>query len=303
MNEPTILALFFLFVMAAVAGAGWIFLTRMQERAEESASVPDAAPESTQDLLKRALRTVGEAVPGSKQDTNPMRQLLQKAGYRHPSALATFYGVKIALAVMLGVALGMAGQLNAGEGSAALIALGAGAGFGYLLPDRALSMMVRARASRIREAIPSALDLIVLCVEAGQSLNQALSDAAGELKDAYPDLSAELAQVHLELRAGKDRAAALMRMAQRTAEPELRKLASVLIDSDRFGTSLAPALRTHAKYLRTRQRQRAQEAARKVAVKLVFPVFFLIFPSVLLVTLGPAVLKMMTQLKAFTGEL
>jgi tight adherence protein C len=133
-------------------------------------------------------------------------------------------------------------------------------------------------------------------------LNVAILDASSELRQAYPDLSAELAQVHLELRAGKSRSEALYHLGERNSEPELRKLANVLIDSDRFGTSLGPALRAHAKYLRTRMRQQAQEAARRVAVKLVFPVFFLIFPSVLLVTLGPAVLNMMAQLRSFIGQ-
>ena len=170
------------------------------------------------------------------------------------------------------------------------------------MPDRLLRPLIGARAERIRRAIPAALDLMVLSVEAGQSLNLAILDTANELRAAFPDLSAELAQVHLELRAGKSRSEALYHLGERNAEPELRKLANVLLDSDRFGTSLAPALRTHARYLRTRMKQQAQESARRVAVKLVFPVFFLIFPSVLLVTLGPAVIKMMAQLRAFMGQ-
>ncbi|MBI1791698.1 MAG: type II secretion system F family protein, partial [Acidobacteria bacterium] len=176
-------------------------------------------------------------------------------------------------------------------------------GFGFLLPDRVLKPLIKARSSRIRRAVPAALDLMVLSVEAGQSLNLAVLDAANELRESYPDLAAELAQVHLELRAGKSRQDALYKLGQRNQEPELRKLANVLIDADRFGSSLGPALRTHAKYLRNRMKQQAQETARRVAVKLVFPVFFLIFPSVLLVTLGPAVIKMTTQLKGFIGDL
>ena len=120
-------------------------------------------------------------------------------------------------------------------------------------------------------------------------------DTSLELRQSHPDLSEELAQVNLELRAGKSRADALHQLGARSRDPELKKLAGLLIDSDRFGTTLGPALRIHAKYLRTRMRQQAQEAARKVSVKLIFPVFFLIFPSVLLVTLGPAVLHMTKQ--------
>ena len=153
-----------------------------------------------------------------------------------------------------------------------------------------------------RSAIPAALDLMVVSVEAGQSINQAILDTSQVLREAHPDLAAELGQVHLELRAGKSRQEALFHLGERNSDVELKKLSSVLIDSDRFGTSLGPTLRTHSKYLRTRMRQQAQESARKVTVKLIFPVFFLIFPSVLLVTLGPAVLQMMAQFKIMTGQ-
>ncbi|MGH9660345.1 MAG: type II secretion system F family protein, partial [Bryobacteraceae bacterium] len=197
--------------------------------------------------------------------------------------------------------LGLAALVSQKDPFSSLMGLVSGAGMGFLLPDRILRPLTRRRAERIRRAVPGALDLMVLSVEAGQSLNQALFDASTELKEAYPELSSELAQVHLELRAGESRSAALFRLGQRNTEPELKKLASVLIDSDRFGTSLGPALRTHSKYLRTRMRQQAQEQARKVSVKLVFPVFFLIFPSVLLVTLGPAVLKLMESMKMFSA--
>ena len=168
-----------------------------------------------------------------------------------------------------------------------------GAGMGFLLPEIILKRLIRSRTARMRRAIPFALDLLTLTVEAGQSLNQAMVETSAELRDAHPDLSEELAQVNLGMRAGKSRVDALQQLGR--GDPELKKLASLLIDSDRFGTSLGPALRTHAKYLRTRLRQQAQESARKVSVKLIFPVFFLIFPSVLLVTLGPAVLHMMAS--------
>jgi tight adherence protein C len=140
--------------------------------------------------------------------------------------------------------------------------------------------------------------MLVLAVEAGQSIDQALVATGRGLKQTYPDLSAELTMLHLETRASNDRAEALRNFAERNTEPELRKLAALMIDTDRFGTALGPALRDHARYLRIRSRQKLQEAARKVGVKLIFPVFFLIFPSVILVTLGPAVILIFTQLKS-----
>jgi len=168
---------------------------------------------------------------------------------------------------------------------------------GWMIPDRFLSSRIKARATRVRAGLPAALDLLVLGLEAGQSLDQSIADTSRGLRYTHPDLSAELAQLYLELRAGNSRAQAFRDVSLRTNEIELRKLVNVLLDSDRFGVTLAPSLRSHNKYLRTRFRQKAQESARKIGVKLIFPVFFLIFPSVLLVTLGPAVIMMMAELK------
>jgi tight adherence protein C len=139
----------------------------------------------------------------------------------------------------------------------------------------------------------------VLSVEAGQSLDVALAETSRELRLVHPELASEFGQVQLEMRAGRGRAEVLAELGRRTGSAELKKLAVVLIDSDRFGTSLAPALRTHAKYLRTRRRQMAQEAARKLGVKLIFPVFFLIMPAVFVVTLGPPVLAFLDAMQAF----
>jgi tight adherence protein C len=300
MSDFTVLAGLFVFVMAGVTLAGYAFWDRAPAAKESSgegsgASVLDE-PElpGTQAFLAKAFRRVGENVPAASAASNPIRRLLMSAGYRYPSAVPIFYGVKCALGLFFAVMLAVLGASN-GEISAALTAAVCGGGFGFLLPDFLLKPIIRARTRRIRRALPAALDLLILSVEAGQSLNQAIVDTSLELRAAHPELADELAQAHLELRAGKGRGETLKQLGDRNGDPELKKLSSLLIDSDRFGTSLAPALRTHVKYLRTRMRQQAQESARKVSVKLIFPVFFLIFPSVLLVTLGPAVLHMMKQ--------
>jgi len=295
MSNFAILAGLFLFVMAAVTAAGYVYWKRESGGQDsETSLLGEPQLPGTQAFFARAFRTVGETVPAASAASNPMRRLLTSAGYRYPSAVPIFYGVKCALALLFAALLGGLGASNA-DISSALIAAICGAGFGFLLPDFLLKPMIRARARRIRRALPAALDLLILSVEAGQSLNQAIVDTSLEVRDTYPELAAELAQAHLELRAGKSRTETLQQLGVRNGDPELKKLCSLLIDSDRFGTSLAPALRTHVKYLRTRMRQQAQESARKVSVKLIFPVFFLIFPSVLLVTLGPAVLHMMKQ--------
>jgi tight adherence protein C len=295
----TLLLAYFVFVLTSVFAVVYLCI----ERGVIRFGVDSGADSSAKALFADAFRAMGEALPAAKEAENPVRRLLLSAGYRNPSALAIFYGIKAALAVFLATALGLAALVNGRDLASTLTVLLCGAGLGFLAPDRVLRPLVRARAGRIRQAVPAALDLMVLSVEAGQSLNLAILETSSELRLAFPDLAAELAQVHLELRAGKSRGDALRRLGERNKEPELRKLANVLIDSDRFGTSLGPALRSHAKYLRSRMKQGAQEQARRVAVKLVFPVFFLIFPSVLLVTLGPAVIKMTTQLKSFVGEI
>jgi tight adherence protein C len=150
--------------------------------------------------------------------------------------------------------------------------------------------------------LPSALDLLLLGVEAGQGLDAAILDTSRGLRIAHPDLASEFTQLHLEMRANTSREEALRNFGERTRDMEMRKFVALLLDTDRFGTSLGPALRTHARYLRTRFRQKAQERARKVAVKLIFPVFFLIFPSVVLVTLGPAAILIFTQMRNLLGQ-
>ena len=136
-------------------------------------------------------------------------------------------------------------------------------------------------------------------MEAGQSLDMALAETARGLRNSHPEIATELIQLNGDLRANTSRADALRLFAERTGEPELKKLSNLLSDTDRFGTSLGPALRSHSRYLRIRIRQQSQEAARKVGVKLIFPVFFLIFPSVILVTLGPAVIMVSKQMKEY----
>ena len=290
MSEFTILAGFFLFVMAGVMLAGYV-ITERAEKAEGPSIL--AEPESAHALLAQALRSIGETVPGAKATSDPARKLLISAGFRYPSAAPILSGVKYATSLIFAIGFAGLAAINDAGLSSGLLGVICGVGFGFLLPEFVLKRMVRGRRARIRRSIPIALDLLTLSLEAGQALNQAIVETSLELHDAHPDLSDELAQVNLELRAGKSRAEALMQLGARSGDPELKRVSSLLIDSDRFGTSLGPALRTHAKYLRTRMRQQAQESARKVSVKLIFPVFFLIFPSVLLVTLGPAVLHMM----------
>jgi len=290
---------FFAFVMTAVAVAGYLYQRLSEHRGVEGPAAPPADRlANSPSAVANLFQSIGENFPASKNEKNPYRIKLAAAGYRWPTALPIFYGIKCGSALFFAGLMGIAALVYRGEPSLTPIPMICGLGLGFLLPDRVLDSRVRARALRLRSAIPPALDLMVLAMEAGQSLDQAIADASRGLKRNYPELSAELAQLYMELRTGGSRSDSFRALAVRSNEPELRKLANLLIDSDRYGVSIGPALRSHAKYLRTRFRQQAQEKARKVGVKLIFPVFFLIFPSVLLVTLGPACIMMYQQLNS-----
>ena len=300
MNPIWIGAGFFGFVMLAVTAAGYFFL----RGTAQNSSVEIPAGLSTEPALppSRAafmdlFRSIGESFPAAKNEKNPYRAKLAYAGYRWPSALPVFYGIKCGSALFVAGLLGTFALFYRGDSSAMFLPMVCGACFGFMLPDRILASRANARSRRLRSAIPPALDLMVLGMEAGQSLDQSIADASRGLNRTHPDLSGEMAQLYLELKTNSSRATAFRNLGARNKEAELRRLSNLLIDSDRFGVSLAPALRSHSKYLRLRFRQAAQESARKVGVKLVFPVFFLIFPSVLLVTLGPACMMMFQQLK------
>ncbi len=293
----------FLFIVAAVTAAGYVFVLRPSST-DADLPLPSGLTLGQADLPRAqaavfdAFRLLGEALPGSGDQTEMRRQLVA-AGYRWPSAVSIFLGIKAASALLLGVAAawGAAVGRSSGLGGAAL-ALLCGAGFGYLLPDHILGRLVRRRIEQMRHGLPAALDLMVLAIEAGQGLDAAILDTSRGLRISHPALASEFTQLQLELKANTTRADALRNFAARSRDIEVRKFANLLIDTDRFGTSLGPALKTHARYLRIRFRQIAQEKARKIGVKLIFPVFFLIFPSVILVTLGPAVLLLMTQMKS-----
>src|SRR5262249_28121982 len=164
---------------------------------------------------------------------------------------------------------------------------------GYFLANEVLLYLIRRRRRILRHSLPDALDLLVICVESGLGLDQALFVGGEELRVSHPQLCQELSLVTLELRAGKRRAEALRNLADRTGEDELKKLVAVLIQTDRFGTSIGQALRAHSEFLRVKRRQIAEEKANKVGVKLVFPIFFFILPAMFLVTVGPALLELL----------
>src|SRR5581483_8796236 len=171
-------------------------------------------------------------------------------------------------------------------------------GVGYFLPALALGRLVKRRHEKIRLSLPDVLDLLVICTEAGCGLDQAIVNVSRELKTVHRAVSEELSMVNMEIMAGKSRAEALRNFARRTGEEEVKKLVAILIQTDRFGTSVAEALRTQSDFLRIKRRQNAEERAGKVGVKLVFPIFFFCLPALLVVTAGPGMLQLFHNLPA-----
>jgi tight adherence protein C len=301
MTDVWISFAFFLFVLLAIVAGGYILLMRPSAMADpgRTGGRLDAGSLETEadgSLFGRAFESVGSLVPAARKADNPIRRQLAQAGYYDPSALAIFYGLRCAAGLTIAALFAFAASMLHGEANAGILPAAGGAGLGFMMPSLLLRRSIRGRRARLRRGLPTALDLCVLSLEAGQSLDQALIEASRGLQRSFPDLSTELQMAVLEARASNDRTEALRNLAARSGDTEIRKFAVLLNDADRFGGSTAPAVRNHARYLRIRMKQQAQEAARKVSVKLIFPVFFLIFPSVLLVTLGPAVIMVMTQL-------
>jgi tight adherence protein C len=233
-----------------------------------------------------SLKRLGTALPRSPSEMGKLQQKLVCAGYRRHEAVAVFFGIRLGVAVLFFAVFASPLLVRPNLGFAL-----AGAGLGYLLPSMALGRLAKKRQHRIRMGMPDALDLLVVSVEAGLGLDQAIQRVGEEIAFAHGDLSDELRLVNLELRAGKGRTDALRALAERTGVDDLSSLVAMLVQTDRFGTSVAQSLRVHADTMRTKRRQRAEEAAAKTGVKMVFPLVFCIFPAIWVVTIGPAAIK------------
>lgn len=267
-----------------------------QLNSEPAALTLDRIGQPMPSLLSRRLQALGQHAPISPKDAQTTRHTLIAAGYRAESAVALLYGIKLTAAVTLAIlSIIFRDSITANPVLRIVLPLAATAG-GYWMPGFLLERKVSKRQEKLRLSLPDGLDLMVVSVEAGLGLDQAIQNVGRELVVAHPELSEELSLVNLEMRAGSRRAEALRNLAERTGEPELRKLTAILIQSDRFGTSMAEALRTHSEFMRIRRRQEAEERAAKVGVKLVFPIFFFILPSILVVAAGPGILQVFKYL-------
>ena len=234
-------------------------------------------------------------LPRTQAEVSVMQQRLIRAGYRSDSAPNILYGAKVLVPLTLCLLV----MLSGASSYSPLIIYATALGLGFLMPDFWLGRKISKRQARIRLGLPDVLDLLVICMEAGQSLDQATARTTQELSRAQPEICDELAVVVLEQRAGRARADAWRHLAERTAVVSVRNLVSVLIQAEQFGTSVAKTLRVHGDTLRTQRRQQVEEQAAKTTVKLVFPLVFFIFPSIFLVAIGPAAIVIMESFKKY----
>jgi tight adherence protein C len=270
--------------MALAPGGGGVIERRLGEL--RGVPMPSSETSAYSVMAVKNLKRLGQYAPTSSAEMGKFKSRLVAAGYRGSEALAVFIGLRLGCALLVFAVLStpILGKPNV------FLALG-GAALGYLLPAMVLARKARKRQHRIRLSLADALDLLVVSVEAGLGLDQALQRVGEELAFAHRDLSDELRLVNLELRAGKARPEALRNLANRTGVDDLSSLAATLIQTDKFGTSVAQSLRVHSEVLRTKRRQRAEEAAAKTGVKMVFPLVFCIFPAIWVVTIGPAAIR------------
>jgi tight adherence protein C len=293
----------FVVVFLLIASGGVLLFYREQMIQRLSAVI---SPETKKQTLMGSIQQSGfslssvvehleKVIPKSQAEVGVTQQRLIRAGYRSESAINVFYGAKALVPLSFCVALFASGFGNDNPFMMYICALG----LGFLAPDFWLGRQIKIRQNKLRRGLPDVLDLLVICIEAGLSLDHATKRTTEELKTAQPALCDELGIVVLEQRAGRPRADCWKHLAERTDVDSLRNLVSVLIQSEQFGTSIAKTLRTHSDTLRTQRIQKVEELAAKTTVKLVFPLVLFIFPSLFIVVLGPAMITMSESFKTF----
>jgi|HubBroStandDraft_2_1064218.scaffolds.fasta_scaffold29625_3 tight adherence protein C len=237
--------------------------------------------------MQQALDPLSRALPVSPTNVSQARTWLIQAGYRNEQHVTIYRGLRVLFAALGFIAVFAFTGFNSPLMLVGITALG------FFLPRFLLKKKLAERQRRIRLGLPDGLDLTVICVEAGLSLDQAMMRVGEDLRHSHPELSAEFHLFDLETRAGKPRVEALRNLAARTGVDDIRSLVGTLIQTDRFGTSVAQALRVHSDSLRTERRQRAEEQAAKTTVKMIIPLVLFVMPSLIFVTVGPAVIQLM----------
>ena len=272
-------------------------ITRKLSELEEIASSRTLAQkrrrQTKREQLEVWLETLGERVAEGREDVGAVRLKLLQAGYRSPRAVSIYYSLRILSLVAGAILIAVLAPALSLSGTRLLIWIAAAAALGWILPSGFLSRKVRLRQKEMQKALPDTLDMLVVCVEAGLGLNQAIVRVSDEVEHISSAMSEELQIVNLEIRAGTPREDALRHLGDRTGMKDIQGLVAMLIQTDRFGTSIAQALRVHSDDLRVKRRQRAEEQAAKTTIKLVIPLAVFVFPAMFVVILGPAVLSIM----------
>ena len=258
--------------------------------AAASVALADGAPGSK---LAERVAKLHRLAPPSAAEAKKLQKKLMQAGYRGPAAPGVFRAFHLGAMICFPATVALVCAFTGRPLRSAFLAIAGSFVFGFMLPRYFLSRMVRSRQLRLRWGLADALDLMVVSIEAGLGLNAAIVRVGEELKDVHPDISEEFELTNLEIRVGRERDEALRNLAERTGVDELRSLVAMLIQADRFGTSIAKAVRVYADSLRTKRRQRAEQAAQKAAVKLLFPLAFFLFPTLFIIILGPAAINLM----------
>ncbi len=293
-------AVLFILVVVGMSALGMKLYVRPKEAIERVAGsgidTPEETPIHPSLVFHDIVKKLGNLIPASPKDVTVMQRRLIRAGLRGPNALKILYGAKAILGVLFPLITAVMVAKSSADPSNKFVAVLAAVAVGFFGPNEYVRMAAKKRQKMISRGLPNALDLMVVCVESGLGLDQAILQVSKELEHAHPEISEEFALVNLELKAGKRRVEALRNLAERTASEDLKKLVAVLIQADRFGTGVAQSLRAHADYMRVQARQIAEEKAAKLGVKLVFPIFFCILPSLFVVTVGPVVVKIMREL-------
>jgi len=293
-----------IFLLIASGGLLLFYRERMLQRIADVVT-----PQSKRGALLNTLQQTGSSLggmvgqlervlPKSQAEVSVIQQRLIRAGYRKDSAVNLFYGAKVLVPVSLAFLALVTGLARGNAFFVYAVALG----LGFLAPDFWLGRRITARQAAIRRGLPDVLDLLVICIEAGLSMDQATARSADELGIAHPAICDELGIVVLEQRAGRARSDAWKQFAERTGVDSVRNLVTVLVQSEQLGTSVAKTLRVHSDTLRTQRRQKVEEQAAKTTVKLVFPLVFFIFPSLFLVTLGPAAIVMSESFQKYFSQ-
>jgi tight adherence protein C len=294
-----IFAFFGVFLMIVSGGLLLFYREEMLQRISDAIN-PQRKEKSLLSAIQQTGLSIGGVIehfenvlPKSQAEVSIVLQRLQRAGFRDESAVKIFYGSKVLVPLLFCILVLVTGLGDMGGFFVYLIA----AALGFLAPDFWLGRRIKKRQSKVRRGLPDVLDLLVICIEAGLSLDHATARTAVELKHAQPEVCDELNIVVLEQRAGRPRGDAWKHMAERTDVDCVRNLVTMLIQAEQFGTSVAKTLRIHSDTLRTQRVQAVEEAAAKTTIKLLFPLVFFIFPSLFVVVLGPALLSIMDSFK------